>query len=256
MASKELAVRGATFSPGAWLWPTLPVEIFHGLGAGRAAFEYLQKAEHVGEVVVTVPSRLGLRADATYLLTGGMGARGLVMAQALVEEGAKHVLLLSRSGRASADCMAQWEWLEASRAHVVSAKCDLADASSVREALGTASAKMPAVKGALHLAAVLEDATLAQLTQAHFEKSYAAKVHGAMNLHDAVDMATLDFLVLFSSVASTFGSAGQGNYAAANAALDALAARWRGFGERVWSVQWGFWREVGMAAQKGMAERR
>ena len=146
---------------------------------------------------------------------------------------------MSRSGRASADCAAQWEWLEASRAHVVSAKCDMADARSVRAALGTASEKMPAVKGALHLAAVLEDATLAQLTQAHFEKSYAAKVHGAMHLHDALDMATLDFLVLFSSVASTFGSAGQGNYAAANAALDALATRWRGFGERVWSVQWG-----------------
>merc|ERR1719253_64930 len=144
MASKELAVRGATSSPGAWLWPTLPVEIFHGLGAGRAAFEYLQKAEHVGKVVVTVPSRLGLRADATYLLTGGMGALGLVMAQALVEEGAKHVLLLSRSGRASADCTAQWEGLEASRVHVVSAKCDMADASSVRAALESASEKMPA----------------------------------------------------------------------------------------------------------------
>ena len=74
-----------------------------------------------------------------------------------------------------------------------------------------------------------------------------------MNLHDALDMAALDFLVMYSSVASVFGLEGQANYAAANAVLDTLAGVWRSSGEPVWSVQWGIWEEVGMAAQKGTA---
>ena len=135
----------------------------------------VQQAQQVGKVIVTVPSRMGLRADATYLLTGGMGALGLVTAQALVEEGAKHVLILSRSGHASDDCMTQWKWLRASSIDVVSAKCDIADAASVFAALKMASEKMPPIRGALHLAAVLDDATLPNLTREHFEKALSGR---------------------------------------------------------------------------------
>ena len=94
-----------------------------------------------------------------------------------------------------------------------------------------------------------------QLTSEHFERTYAGKVQGAMNFRGALDMSALDFLVLFSSISSTFGIARQGSYAAENATLDALAGYWRGFDEPVWSVQWGPWREVGMLANSGGADR-
>jgi acyl carrier protein len=76
-----------------------------------------------------------------------------------------------------------------------------------------------------------------------------------MSLHDALDAKSLDFLVLFSSTSALIGSPGQGNYSAANATLDALSHYWQQQGEKVWSVQWGPWRDAGMAAQKGTVER-
>jgi hypothetical protein len=107
----------------------------------------------------------------------------------------------------------------------------------------------------MHLAAVLDDATLPKLTRKHFENSFSAKVEGARSLHDALEMSALDFYVLFSSTSALIGSPGQGNYSAANSTLDALAHYWQQQGEKVWSVQWGPWKEAGMAAQKGTVER-
>jgi hypothetical protein len=118
-----------------------------------------------------------------------------------------------------------------------------------------AKSGMALVKGAVHLAAVLDDALLPKLTRAHFEKSFGAKVEGARSLHDALDMSALDFYILFSSTSALIGSPGQGNYSAANSTLDALAHYWQQQGEKVWSVQWGPWKEAGMAAQKGTVER-
>eukprot|EP00971_Amphidinium_carterae_P036849 724722-Amphidinium_carterae.2 len=105
--------------------------------------------------------------------------------------------------------------------------CDVSNAASVQKL----ASGLKNVKGLLHLAAVLDDATLPKLTRAHLDKAFGAK--------DA-----LDFTVLFSSTSALLGSPGQGNYTAANASLDAHAFVWQQAGERAWSVQWGPWREV------------
>merc|ERR1719305_1831283 len=109
-----------------------------------------------GKVVLDVPSRMNLDPAGTYVLSGGMGALGLTTAKALVEEGAKKILLLSRSGKPAADA---GEWLQASSATIESKKCDIGDAAAVKKVL-----KGVPVKGAFHLAAVLDDAMLGQLT--------------------------------------------------------------------------------------------
>jgi NAD(P)-dependent dehydrogenase (short-subunit alcohol dehydrogenase family) len=185
-----------------------------------------------------------------------MGSIGLLTARTMIEEGAKNVVLLSRSGKPASDAAEQWEWLQTTSAKVVSKRCDVANAQSAKDTMKEIKKEgMAPVKGAMHLAAVLDDALLPKLTRAHFEKSFGAKVEGARNLHDALDMSTLDFLVLFSSTSALMGSPGQGNYSAANSALDALAYYWKQQGEKAVSIQWGPWSEAGMAAQKGTVDR-
>jgi thioesterase domain-containing protein/NAD(P)-dependent dehydrogenase (short-subunit alcohol dehydrogenase family)/acyl carrier protein len=199
---------------------------------------------------------MDLKPDATYVLSGGMGSIGLLTARTMIEEGAKNVVLLSRSGKPASDAVEQWEWLQTTSAKVVSKRCDVANAQATRDVMREiAKDGLAPVKGAMHLAAVLDDATLPKLTRAHFEKAFGAKVEGARNLHDALDMSIVDFLVLFSSTSALIGSPGQGNYSAANSTLDALAHYWQQRGEKAWSVQWGPWKEAGMAAQKGTVER-
>jgi acyl transferase domain-containing protein/NADPH:quinone reductase-like Zn-dependent oxidoreductase/NAD(P)-dependent dehydrogenase (short-subunit alcohol dehydrogenase family)/acyl carrier protein len=237
-------------------WKPVPVTPFVGLEEGPNAFRYLQRAQQIGKVVISIPSRMDLKPDATYVLSGGMGAIGLLTARTLIEEGAKNVVLLSRSGKPASDAAEQWEWLQTTSAKVVSKRCDVANAQAAKDTMKEiGKSGMPPVKGAMHLAAVLDDALLPKLTQAHFEKSFGAKVEGARNLHDALDMSIVDFLVLFSSTSALMGSPGQGNYSAANSALDALAYFYKQQGEKVVSIQWGPWSEAGMAAQKGTVER-
>jgi thioesterase domain-containing protein/NAD(P)-dependent dehydrogenase (short-subunit alcohol dehydrogenase family)/acyl carrier protein len=238
------------------MWQPMPVTTFAGLEKGPDAFRYLQRAQQIGKVVITVPSRMDLKPDATYVLSGGMGSIGLLTARTLVEEGAKSVVLLSRSGKPASDAVEQWDWLQSTSAQVVSKQCDVGDAKAVARVVKEIEAEGRApVRGAMHLAAVLDDALLQNLTPAHFRTAFKAKVEGAQNLHDALNMSALDFFVMFSSTTALVGSPGQGNYAAANAALDALAHYWQQRGEKVWSIQWGPWREAGMASQKGTVER-
>ncbi|MCW7561428.1 MULTISPECIES: beta-ketoacyl reductase, partial [Serratia] len=168
--------------------------------------------------------RAGIRAGATYVISGGNGALGQVAAGYLAEQGATHLLLLSRSGRAAA--LPAWEGVQ-----VQSLACDVADAADVT-AVGDwlAAQEWPAVAGVIHTAGVLTDGTLANQSAEKLAQAWAVKVRGAEHLHDS--LVPCDFMVLYSSAAATFGSAGQASYAAANAGLDALAQRWSQAGER------------------------
>ena len=110
---------------------------------------------------------------------------------------------------------------------------------------------MPALRGVVHCAGVLDDGVLVEQTWSRFAKVMAPKIAGAWNLHRATMNADLQFFVMFSSIASMLGSAGQGNYAAANAFLDALAEYRRSNGLPGLALNWGAWSEVGMAAELG-----
>ena len=196
---------------------------------------------------------LALRPDATYVVSGGRGALGLVVAALLVERGAKNLLLLSRTPL-ERDAIPDAILALRARARVECLACDVAEESSVLAARDWLDgAGWPAVAGVVHAAGVLSDGVLASQSAAKLRLAYGAKVGGARHLRAA--FAPRDFLTLFSSAAATFGAAGQANYAAANAALDALARAWSGAGENVLSVQWGAWNEAGMALHKDGARR-
>jgi len=225
---------------------------FNGFEDGVAAFQFLQRAQNIGKVVISESSRMLCRPDAMPLLSGGTGALGVVCAQFLVEEGAKSVCLLSRGGKPPAEVLSRWEWLQASTATLRVERCDVGQEDAVlklREALpGPLSAL-------LHLAGCLADGMLPNLTPEMLAKSYGPKVHGLYHLCNLPFEDGAAFL-LFSSTSSLFGSPGQGNYSASNAVLDSLAPHWSAQGaRRARSIQWGPWAEAGMAVQKGTVER-
>ena len=150
--------------PVAGSWKPLPAQEFEGLEKGIESLQFLQRAQHIGKVVLTVPGRMKLSPDASYVLSGGMGALGLVTAQALAEEGAKSLLLLSRSGRPGAEVEQQWKWLQQSSLQACALACDVASQAGAMElkkrfksAEPTGKGKKP-VRGLLHLAGVPDSA--------------------------------------------------------------------------------------------------
>ncbi|MFP2958445.1 type I polyketide synthase [Myxococcus sp. 1LA] len=170
-----------------------------------------------------------LRADATYLITGGLGGLGLKLAEWLVERGARHLALLGRKG-ASAEAQPVLDALRAQGAEVRVFKADVAARPDLERVLGEVAAEMPPLRGVFHAAAVLDDGVLVNLTAERLRTVMEPKVHGAWHLHTLTASFPLDHFVLFAAAGSLLGSPGQGNYAAANFFLDALASYRRGWG--------------------------
>ncbi|WP_203184101.1 SDR family NAD(P)-dependent oxidoreductase [Streptomyces pratensis] len=193
------------------------------------------------------------RPDVTYVVSGGSGALGLVAAGFLVDRGARHVALLSRSARAGAPVPPEVAELRRS-ARVEPVTCDVSDLRSVRRAQDAMTqAGMPPVAGVVHTAGVLADGVVANQSEPKLKQTYGAKVDGAKNLRNV--FAPTDFLVMFSSAASVFGAVGQASYAAANATIDALAESWSLRGEPALSIQWGTWSDSGIAVRHNAVER-
>jgi acyl transferase domain-containing protein/NADPH:quinone reductase-like Zn-dependent oxidoreductase/short-subunit dehydrogenase len=223
----------------------LPVRDFP-LARAEAAFRVMAQARHVGKIVVVQPDGPPVREDATYLITGGLGAMGLATARTLVAHGARHLVLLGRRAPAgeAADAVADLR----STAQVVTRQVDVADPQALAGVLADITATMPPLRGVVHAAGVLDDGILPQQTWQRFAAVLAPKVAGGWSLHLLTRAQPLDFFVLYSSVASLLGSAGQGSYVTANTFLDALAHHRHARGLPATSVNWGPWAEAGMAA--------
>lgn len=190
---------------------------------------------------------VSFREDGTYLITGGLGGLGLETAQWMAENGAGTLVLVGRSApRPDAD--ARLQALRAQGIRVEVRQADVSDATSVAE-LFTSLQALPPLRGIVHAAGVLADATVLQMDAERVQAVMGPKVAGAWNLHQASMGYNLDCFVLFSSAAALFGSPGQCNYAAANAYLDALAHARRASGQVATSLNWGPFSQVGLAAQ-------
>ncbi len=184
------------------------------------------------------------KKDATYLVTGGLGALGLVVATWLAEHGARHLVLMGRGG-ASAPAQEKLDALRAAGTEVIVAQGDVAKADDVAAMLESIAESMPPLRGVVHAAGIADDAILQCLDEQKLRKVMAPKVQGGWNLHALTRDADLDLFVLFSSAASLLGPPGAANYAAANAFLDALAWHRRAEGRPALSVNWGPWAELG-----------
>ncbi|MFP2932074.1 type I polyketide synthase, partial [Pyxidicoccus sp. 3LG] len=193
---------------------------------------------------------LPIRAEATYLITGGLGGIGLETAAQLVEWGARHLVLVGR-GAGSDEARARLEQLRARGVEVLTWRADVAQEAQVAEMLQQVERTMPPLRGLIHAAGVFEDRLLHAHQWQLFETVFAPKLSGAWNLHQLTRKVPLDFFVLYSSIASVLGMTGLSNYVAANAFLDGLARYRHQLGLPALSVSWGLWAETGMARRVG-----
>lgn len=209
------------------------------------------------------------RADASYLISGGLGGLGLTVASWMVDCGARRLILAGRvqlppriewtslpSGSRSAESIAAVRALEARGASIHLASVDVSDEDGLDRFLTTFNQEgWPAIRGVVHAAGVVQDEVLSRVSPATLEAVSRAKVEGGWLLHRRFRDEPLDFFVLFSSAASLLGSAGQGAYAAANAFLDSLAHFRRSVGLPALAVNWGPWEQLGMAAKAEVGQR-
>ncbi len=236
----------------------LPLQLFT---AERAidAFRTMQQAKHIGKVVVTPPaieSKSIIRSDANYLITGGLGALGLQVAQWLASQGARHITLLGRQ-QPSAQAEEAIAQLTESGITIQTIQADLSNLPILTAALAHMlefSATNP-LKGIFHLAGQTDDSALSQQTWPHFERAMSAKVTGTWHLHQLTRSLPLDHFVMFSSAASLLGSAGQANYAAANSFLDAVATLRHQLELPALSINWAAWAGTDLANNPAVKQR-
>ncbi len=216
-----------------------------------SAMDFMRSARHIGKNVLALPSMAGgrLRPDRTYLVTGGLGGIGTVVAEWLADHGAGVIVL---NGRRPPDPEAV-EAIEALRRRGVDVRVELADMTdptAIDALLARIEAEMPPLAGVIHSVGVLSDGALGNQTWERFEQVLWPKVLGASHLHKATLDQDLDLFVLFSSITGVLGNSGQGNHAAANTYLDQLAAYRRSMGLPGQSIAWGAWSGLGEAEEQ------
>lgn len=228
------------------------------------AFRYMQQSRHIGKIIVnfTEPplanfasvkndKTLTLNANATYLVTGGLNGFGFRTAQWLVEKGARHLVLLSRSGVPSDTIQSDIAELVNQGVEVQVKALDITDKAALDHLLLEIAEKMPPLKGIFHAAAVYEDAIITNLTSEKMHQVLAPKLLGAWHLHQATltQSLSLDYFVVYSSVATLLGNPGQANYVAANAFLENLVRMRCAMNMAGFFVAWGPIDDVGYLAR-------
>jgi len=226
---------------------------FRSFPASRvdAAFRLMAGGKHIGKVVVSfpepfvprrgepLPPNFEIKPDGCYLITGAFGGFGKVLANWLVELGAKHLVLSSRSGASTPEAAAFVGSLDKRGVGVRVVKADVGLEKDVDQLMKEVRAGGQPLRGVFHLAMVIDDAPLAVLNRDRMRTVIEPKAYGAWLLHERTKDLKLDCFVLYSSVSSIFGNPAQGNYGAANAFLDALAHHRRALGLPALTMNWG-----------------
>ena len=226
------------------------------------AFRLMQAGKHVGKIALTfgdnnVVSLLNEYTDpfrvdqnAVYLLVGGLGGLGRSISTMLVDHGARKLCFLSRSGGSSAEAQKLLQDLRARQVQVQAYACDIADEQATAKAVTCCSEELGPVRGVIQCAMLLRDVLYSNMTYQEWTESTRPKVQGSWNLHQ--HLKDVDFFVVLSSFAGTFGNRGQSNYAAGCAYQDALAYYRRSMGLHAVTLDLGLMRDVGVLAEKGI----
>jgi NADPH:quinone reductase-like Zn-dependent oxidoreductase/NAD(P)-dependent dehydrogenase (short-subunit alcohol dehydrogenase family)/acyl carrier protein len=223
----------------------LPVRTWD-VRCAQEAYRFISQARHVGKVILTMPdSTADALAAGTVLISGGTGMAGGALARHVVHRyGVGHVVLVSRRGERAEGAAELVAELTEAGAQAQAVACDVADREAVAAMLAGLPERFPSLSGVIHAAGVLDDAVITTLTPDRIDPVLAPKVDAAWNLHELTRDLDLSVFVMFSSLAGTVGSPGQGNYGAANTFLDGLAAHRRAAGLPAVSLAWGFWEQA------------
>jgi acyl transferase domain-containing protein/ubiquinone/menaquinone biosynthesis C-methylase UbiE/acyl carrier protein len=230
------------------------------ISRANEAFRQMQQSRQVGKLVVsmdddepgslpTVKRSFAIRPDGTYLVTGGLSGFGLATAQWLVQKGARHLALVGRRGATTEEAQQGIAVMEAAGASVRAFPVDVSNEAAVTAMMTDIKATMPALRGVIHAAMVIDDCVLLNLDRERLHRVMAPKILGAWNLHRATLGEALDCFVLYSSGSTMLGNAGQANYVAANMYLEALAHYRRAQGLPALAIGWGPLSEVGYVAR-------
>ncbi|XP_035713020.1 phthiocerol/phenolphthiocerol synthesis polyketide synthase type I PpsD-like [Folsomia candida] len=215
------------------------------------AMHFLEKAKHVGKVVVSMPGRDNtLFSDkSSYLITGGLGGIGWELMKWMLLSGANRIILMSRS-IPTLERQDEINDLQNRGYNVIWRRGDVSELSDCESVFSWIKEQFPQspLRGIFHCAGVLSDAAFVNQTKESLDKVLNPKFHGGWNLHELSKHLDLQHFVLFSSISSLIGTPGQGNYAAANAFLDALSHYRYALGLPAISLNFGHWAEVGLAA--------
>ena len=237
----------------------LPPSTHYPLRDAADAIRVMGAAQHTGKLVLDVP-RTGrskvvvppeqaptFRNDSSYIVTGGLGGLGLFLAEKMTAGGCGRIVLTSRS-EPTTKALDTIEFIRAMGGDIVVACGDIAAPGTADRLVEAATATGLPLRGVLHAAGVVEDATLENITDELIDRDWAPKVYGAWNLHTATGGHPLDWFCSFSSAAALVGSPGQGAYAAANSWLDAFTRWRRANGLPATAIAWGVWGDIGRAA--------
>jgi acyl transferase domain-containing protein/acyl carrier protein/phospholipid N-methyltransferase len=223
------------------------------------AFRYMAQAKHIGKLIISMQDSEGLKAEpalpsvpidggGSYLITGGLGGLGLAVADRFARGGARRLVLVGRSAP-SASAQAAVDNLRQRGVETLAVRADVSDREQAREVVTAVERDMGPLRGVVHAAMVLDDAPIERLTEERMWTAMTPKLMGAWNLHTLTLDRPLDFFVMFSSIASLIGNAGQANYVAGNSFLDALAYHRRARGLPALTINWGVVGEAGHVAK-------
>lgn len=235
----------------------LPNEVF-SLPKVVEAFRFMAGAKHIGKIVISLneqnapiatAGQITFNSEATYLVTGGLGGFGLALVHWLVENGARHLVVVSRSGASSPSAKAAVEGLHEQGINIIVAKADVSNEEQLTRVFSEIKS-MPPLKGVFHAAAILDDGLLKDQNLERYYQVINSKLLGAWILHHLTRNIPLDYFVLYSSVTSVLGNQGSGNYVAANCFVDSLAYYRHHMGLPALTVNWGVIADVGMAARE------
>ncbi|KAI0429432.1 hypothetical protein F5Y09DRAFT_342635 [Xylaria sp. FL1042] len=233
----------------------------------EGAFRFLQSGKNIGRIVIAVgsgdivPQRVlkkrtwQFEPRASYVVAGGFGGLGRAIIKWMVDRGAKHLIILSRSGPVGKAAIELMSSLVTRGVVVCASKCDVSSATSLAEILKECEAQaMPPIKGCINAAMVLQDSVFQNMTYAQWAQTINSKVQSSWNLHSQLP-GDLDFFLLLSSLSGVCGTVAQSNYAGGCSAQDAMARYRTSNGQKAVSLDIGWMSNIGIIAEKESYQR-
>lgn len=216
----------------------LPVQTWH-IGHAREVLRHLSQGHSTGKFVLTQP--VSLDPEETVLITGGTGSLGRLLARHLVTaHDCRHLVLLGRQGDRAPEARKLAGELRELGAEITLTACDVSDRADLSSVIRSIPSGHP-LGAVVHAAGILDDCLFTDLTLDRLQAVLSSKAFAARHLHELTAEMNLRAFVMFSSIANVVGTAGQANYAAANAYLDALSYHRHSIGLPATSIAWGLW---------------